>query len=201
MAKQTPPNQTLALLAILLLMAGFGGTYYFLLPGLITARTQEAAAVAKSDGLAMDISTLKTAESDILDAKAELTAKNVRFDQIRSHFPLYEEVPSLYLQMESIVANSADIKQITYQIGQPTTDVTGEIRVPLTVTGVAPYATLKTFLVKLQNNIRPISLTQVAFAEYKSTDKNIPAGSYQVTVAGYVRAEKLSPSYSSTLTK
>jgi Tfp pilus assembly protein PilO len=197
------PNQTLALLGVLLLVIGVGGAYYYFLPQLIDARTQEATTLAQKQGLEQDIQTLQQAQTDLGAAQVALQNQGVNFGQLQMHYPTYEEVPNLYLQMEALISGNPQIKNITYQIGQPVKESNEVVKIPMTVTGGGSYSDLKTFAEKLENSIRPLTLIQLSFAisTGDTSDKTkvvVPAGDYILTATGYARAEKLSPSYSET---
>lgn len=194
------PTQTVILLGVLFLILGLGGTYYYFLPQLVNARSLEVSAISRNEGLLIDIGTLRQAQADMGSAKTSLESQGVDFNDLRQHYPQFEEVPNLYLQIEELIKESPDVLEFTYQIGDPIS-IEGEgVKIPLTASGVGSYTHLKEFLGKLEENVRPFSLNQVTFAEYTPPatevgQVSVPDGSYSLTIAGFARAEKLSPSY------
>ena len=202
MAKSANPNQTLAMVSALLVVVGFGAIYFMFLPQLIEARNAQAIAEAKKIGLSNDIDGLTLAKANLSTEKASLEAKGAQMSNISAFFPQFEEVPNIYLQMESIISNNPNIKKFSYQVGQPSLDIQNNAKTPITITGIAPYALLKGLIVTLQDNVRPLSITQLAFTQYKNDEKDptIPDGSYLLNLSAFVRSEKLSSSYSAAPT-
>ncbi len=203
MATKAPanPNQTVGAIGFLLLIASFALVYYTFAPKLISARNEEATSQAKLDGLNADIKTLESAKNDMGKAMDELRAKGVDFATIRNNFPFTESMPDVYLQIEEVVKANPNLKKLDYQVGQPTvtTDVKG-VKIPITMTATGAYGELKNLIIGLETNIRPFSLSQVGFSAYTSgaDEKDIPAGSFVLTLTGYTQAESLSASYAST---
>jgi|GEM_PF-3827037 len=206
MAKQpSSPNQNVILTGVLLLLVGFASIYYFFMPQLITARTNQAAAQATKDGLISDIATLQKATTDIGAAEFTLSSQGVNFGLMSQYFPTYEDVPNLYLQMENLIQSNPKAYGVTYQIGTPLANTSAEgsgINVPIVITAIGQYTDLESFIINLQTATRPLSFTEVSFTQYTPSvsDKNavpVPAGSYSLSLTGYVRAEKLSASYAS----
>lgn len=206
MATKAPanPNQSVGLIAFFLIVGGFLATYYILAPQLTTARTKQAEAKAKLDGLNADIKTLETAKQDMGKAMDDLTAKGVDFSALRTNFPLTESIPDVYLQVEDVITLNPSLRKVDYQIGQPVLDLEGKgVRIPITMTATGTYGDLKNLLVSMETNIRPFILSQVSLATYTPSqdDRDIPSGAYVASLTGYTLSEKLSASYATTTSK
>lgn len=203
MATKAPanPNQTVGAIGFLLLIASFALAYYTFVPQLISARTDEATAQAKLDGLNADIKTLESAKNDMGKAMDELRAKGVDFAAIRNNFPLTENMPDVYLQVEEVVKANPNVKKLDYQIGQPTvTPGVKGVKIPITLTATGAYGELKNLIIGLETNIRPFSFSQVGFSAYTggTEEKDIPVGSFVLALTGYTQTETLSASYATT---
>lgn len=200
------PSKNVTMAGLLCLILAFAVSYFYLVPRLLEQRTSLAETEAKLAGLEQDVATLETAKANLQDAKADLETKGVDFTLVGTHYPKTENVPDLYLQMEEILGASPTLRSSAYQIGQPVDTGTGQIRVPVTLTAIADYASLKQLLVQLQNNIRPLVLSQVNLSEAKevvlSAQQRIqlPAGSYTMSVSGYAPAQVLSDAYANSVT-
>jgi hypothetical protein len=192
------PNQSVGAIAFLLILASFALVYYVFAPQLVTARNEQATAQAKLDGLNTDIKTLETAKNDMGKAMDELTAKGVDFSTLRNNYPLTESMPDVYLQLEDVIRANPTLKKLDYQVGQPVAGIDkGGAKVSVTLTATGAYGELKNLLIGLETNIRPFILTQVGFVGYtpSADEKDIPVGSYVLTLTGHTLTEKLSASY------
>ena len=197
-ATPSNPNKTLSLLGIALLIAGFGGSYYFLVPKLQTARTDKATATSTEKGLVQDVATLQQAQRDLGSAQSALEAKGVDFAAIPSHIPPTEDLPNLYIQMENLVAVNQGVKKLEYQLAQPVTDPSGKgAKIGISITGIGSYTAIKGLIMMLENNIRPVIITQIGLSAYTAVDsqKDVPDGSYTVSISAYTLAQNLSSAY------
>src|ERR1044072_6767868 len=130
------PNQSLLLIAVVLLLLGVGSLYFYFLPNLKTARQQAAQSQAKDQGLQTDIATLQSAQNELDLARQSLQSRGIDLDKLSSVYPQYEDIPTLYIQMEYLMGATQGISSATYQISAPTTDQTGaRVRVCVSATG------------------------------------------------------------------
>ncbi len=71
---KSSPNQTVVLLAILLIIAGVGVAYQFVLPGLRVQRAKLAELQAQDKGLAKDVSDLRQVDLELQATRQNLLA-------------------------------------------------------------------------------------------------------------------------------
>lgn len=192
-------TQTFSILAALFLLVGLLGTYQFLLPRLKEANTALAESKAKNEGIQNDIATLEDAQTRMDAAKTALQSKGLDFNKLSAIYPHYEELPNLYIQMEYLTTVVPDVTA-SYQINPPTSDGPGNTKVPISINATGTYANLKTFLARLEDNLRPITFTSIGFAQAPDKDKDgkpIPGAASKLTMnaSGYVRADQISPAY------
>lgn len=204
MATKQPQNlnQTFILLAIGLFLIGGIGSYRYAVPNLKSAKTALAQTKAQNQGILDDIASLNQAKSAVDDAQTYLKNQlNVDPAQLRYVFPPTEDVPGLYLQMESLMS-AAGIESPSYQIGLPALDQDGLARIPVTITATGSYTDLKHYITDLELNIRPISLITASFTQSVEKDGGAPAiGKMTMSATGFVRAAGLSAAYSTKATK
>jgi Tfp pilus assembly protein PilO len=196
-------NSDLIMLGIFLLIIGIGGSYKFLIPSLVSTKGENQKLIATNNGLLQDISNLKAAKSSLNLAQKNLTAMGVDLSLVNQVVPPNEEMPWLYLQMEYLINNSPNLSTPIYKIGVPLIDKTGgEGQVSVSVSATGKYEDLKQFLMKLENNIRPIVITSVNFSQPQSDSTSGSAtslaGKYSLTATGYVISQGLSAAYTST---
>lgn len=196
-------NSDLIMLGIFLLIIGIGGSYKFLIPSLISTKGENQKLTATSSGLQQDIANLKAAQSSLNIAQKNLAAEGVNLSLINQVIPSNEEIPWLYLQMEYLMKNAPNLTDPIYKIGTPVIDkVGGEGQVPISVSATGKYGDLKTFITQLENNIRPIVITSINFAQpqLNPTDSKSTSlvGQYYLTAVGYVISQGLSAAYVST---
>jgi len=189
-------NQNLLGIGLLLLVLGLGLSYEFLAPRLQTARSDRDTNQAKLNALTSEVAQLTDAQQSLAATKQQLTARGIDISKADEVLPPTEDLPSLYIQMEDVMkrSGSAGITNPAYQVSDPALDADGTVRIPVTVTGSGSYADLKAFIVRLENNIRPVSLTSVAFA----TQETNGTSKLTLSATGYVRAIALSSAYAST---
>ena len=196
-------NQNLTLLGILLIIVSVGGSYQFLILPTKTSLGELASLTAKEKGLSQDIADLKKVDQDLIQGKQTLAGQGTTLTTLQSIVPATEDMPGLYLQMEQLIKDPL-IQKGTYQLGAPSADPAGGVKIPVTLTAQGSYLSLKRFIVNLEQNIRPISFTNIAFtiagqdASASTTTVSAPAGSVSLSLTGYVTAQALSSAYSAT---
>jgi Tfp pilus assembly protein PilO len=190
--KQSNPAQNLMIIGILLIVASLVGSYMYLVPQLKDARTELKTAQAKDEGLAKDVTSLQTAETELTSAEASMRSRGIDTDSVQAIIPNFEDVPSFYIQMEDIKAKAAGVS-MTYTVGVPVKG-TGAIgaKIPVSVTATGSYVDLKGLLANLESNVRPITLESIAFSN--SSDPKKPGLS--LTAQGFAAARSISPQYS-----
>lgn len=202
--KQLSRNKSLTLIGVLLLLVGVGGTWQFLAPQLLQARDTLETEKAKLRGLESDVAALTTAKLQLEQTTASMrTERGVNFDRLPLVFPKTEDVPGLYLQLEALVSRAADgglnNPRPVYQVSAPITDSTnGGVTIPVAVTAVGDYLSLKQFVSDLELNLRPLSIQTINLAQNLDRESGTASGLFTLNVAAVVRAETLSPSYSSS---
>lgn len=189
-------NQNLLGIGLLLLVLGLGLSYEFFAPRLQAARSDEGTNQAKLDALTSEVDQLTTAQQNLAVTKQQLVSRGIDLNKAAAVLPATEDMPSLYIQMEDVMRRSsqAGITNPAYQLSDPALDADGTVKIPVTVTGSGSYADLKSFLTRLETNIRPVSLTSVALT---TKDAN-GSTSLSLSATGYVRARALSSAYAST---
>lgn len=198
MATKNPTNvnQTIILITLLLFVLGGIATFKFALPKLHDAKVSLEEQIAKNKGLQADIGSLTQAKSQVQEAQDNLKNQlGVDPARLRYVFPPTEDVPELYLQMESII-QTAGITNPTYQINPPALDQDGLVRIPISISATGSYLDLKTFVSKLQTNIRPVSLLTASFSKAAPKEEGQSVdGLLTMTATGFVRAAALSNAY------
>ena len=190
-------NQNLIGLGIVFILLGLVGSYQFLVPKVQTIKATEAATQSQIESTKMSISTLTKAKTDLEKAKTNLKNKGIDVDATSGIVPKFEDVPGLYLQMESLVAKEKGVSKLTYQIGTPVSDPNG-VKIPLTLSAVGRYANLYDFIGVLQTLPRPILISALSFSQSAGDSKAV--GVLSLSVTGSVRARSLSSAYQTTTT-
>jgi Tfp pilus assembly protein PilO len=194
-------NQILTLLAGVIVAVSFYGSYQFLLPQLAKDREQVAVEQASLSGLTTDVANLNSAQAQLNDAVTVLRQSGVNVDAAHNVVPLTEDMPSLYIQMESVINRMPSLSKRSYQLSNPTKDVDGSVKIPLTISAAGSYKDLKTFLESFEQNIRPASFSSIAFtpflvtADAKTPDKLASNGLFTLNAVGAIRAQGLSDAY------
>jgi len=198
-AKPRNPNQSTLLIGVLLLLISVVGVYQFFAPQLRATRTTLAQRQAELKGKEDDIAALTQAKEQILAARTAFTQTyGLDFDKLTNTYPLTEDMPGLYLQFESLMTQARDlgITNPLYQIGVPQLDTTDNaVRIPVGVSAIGNYLTLKDFVGKLEHNLRPLSIQSINFAQGLDKDKGTPSGQFTMNMSGFVRAEGISSAF------
>ncbi|HSI20563.1 MAG TPA: type 4a pilus biogenesis protein PilO [Verrucomicrobiae bacterium] len=193
-------NKNVLLGGIVLLLLGVGGSYQFLSPQLKVVRASLAANQANLKGLESDVAALSTARLQLNQVKERMEIeRKVDFSKVNDVYPRTEDMPGLYLQLESLItqANTLGVKDAAYQVGTPVMDSTeNAVRIPVSITGTGTYANLLAFVTKLEQNLRPLSLETFNLAQAVDKEKNQATGQFTLNAAAIVRAETLSASFS-----
>lgn len=199
-AKQTNNSRSLGLLGIVLILIGLGGGYYFLMPQLTQARLDLVQAESKLAGVNQDIETLKAAKLQLTTAKADLVAKGVDFSTVTSHYPVTENMPDMYIQMESLSRSATYVNKFEYTVAPPVLDVTTQVtKIPVSVTAIGQYQDLKKLIANIQNLVRPVIISTASINAYTNNDQ--PSGSFTLVLAGYSLVGGLSSSFAVTPAK
>lgn len=195
MTKQSP-NSTALTLGILLILSSFGYMYFLGVPALKAAKQDKEMKTAQHEAKQAEITQLQSAQSKLTQKEQELTSAGISPAALQSILPLSEEVPSLYLQMETIVKQATTLSNITYQIGKPIQDpIDGIAKVPLTISANGSYANLKNFLKTLENNTRPASLTSITLNQSGDPTKPQDSKLMSLSASGYFSAQTISAAY------
>jgi Tfp pilus assembly protein PilO len=184
-------------LGALLAIVSFAVIFYFLLPRLTEANAENAQATAQHEALQKEISTLTSASNTLTQLENQYADQ---FKAGKLAFPDTEEMPSLYIQLESITGTTPGLVNVSYQAATPVADEKG-VKVPVSVTASGRYSDLKNLLNRLEVNSRPLSFTTIVFTQGSGSVANNPEGQSGIltlVASGYARAEALSPAYSPT---
>lgn len=199
--KKNSPTQTVSLIAVLMLVLGLGVIYKWFAPRLNTAKQNLAIANAQLTAVNEDINALKQARAGLTKAKSDLDKAGVQVDLAKQVVPATEDLPGLYIQMEDLMSKAQTLGVVgpTYQVSLPVTDTaSGQgAKVPLTMTGRAPYSVIKQWLTLGEHNTRPILFSSVSITPVPATTTGtvVPAGEFNLTASGYVRAQAMSSAY------
>ena len=200
----TSPSQTVLLSGVILLLLGLAGSYLLLLPRLQAANLtlEQADNQLKVDQ--QNLLAVQQVDAQVKQVNASLVSKGVDLSKAQQILPATEQLPSLYIQMEALVAAAqATVGSPTYILGAPIKDTAGGVQIPVTVSANGDYAHLKLLLGAFEQNIRPVSFTQISFAvavpgaATVSTSKTPAKGIVSLSATGFVRALGLSSAYSS----
>jgi len=192
---QQSPTQNAATIAGVLIVLSFVGIYFFLMPGLVAQRTTLASDKAQLEGLEKNKQSLQNAQKQLNAAMDELTAKGVNFNKLSSVYPPNEDMPGLYVQLESLMSKAATYNvKATYQASAPVADAAGGGKIPLTFTATGALSDLETFITSLETNTRPILLSSVSVTA-PTTETN---GLLTLTASGLTHVAQISSAYSTT---
>jgi Tfp pilus assembly protein PilO len=200
-AQSSSPDKNLVMIALLLMLAGLGGTYQFLVPQLRQAKDQHAQLTALHEEKSKNVEILKEIQSKLTEGKADMAQRDINLVKLPNVVPVEEEMPQLYIEFERIALMHASM-EMTYQIATPSKDEAGKVTVPVTVGATATYDELKYLIRFLHLHYRPLVLTSVILSdppEVQSTDGK-PAdrsmeGKLVLSATGYIAAQDISPEY------
>lgn len=178
-------NSTATSIGILLILVSFAAIILFQVPALKTARVAKAEQEAIHNSKLVEINKLTAAQASLSAKENQLRSLGVNPETLALVIPTQEDVPSLYLQMESQLKNVGNLQGVKYQIGKPVIDpVDGLAKIPLTLSASGGYAQLKVLIKNLENNIRPVSFTTISFGQ---TDAALT-----LSATGYFRSLSIS---------
>lgn len=187
-------NQNIQMIAGLIILGVGVGIYYFFIPNLTAKKNDLALAKNQEEVLTHDNLELQNAKRDVETA---VSSFKLDLNRISRVYPAFEEMPELYVQMESMVNRLPSNLKFKYVLGIPTTDATG-VKIPVNITASGSYADLKTLIATLEETIRPITLAQVGFEPTKDQEGKLTGG-YNLSAQGYVRSAGLSPAYATAV--
>ena len=199
-------NQSIVLTGILFFMLGAAGSFKLVLPKLQSTRLQISTAESQDQVVQQQVSGLNSAKSKLDAAVASLSQRGVSIDTVKQIVPPTEDMPSLYLQLESITSNTINLGNVSYIVAPPAV-IAGSsgVQIPITFSATGTYADLKSFIATLEDNIRPVVITNLSFSKYTSNAstplKNIQGltingdNFFTLNVTGYVTAQALSSAY------
>lgn len=191
-------TQNLYAVGIALVLGAFALSYYYLVPKLKEARTELKTQEATLKQREAEVAALQRGKVVLEKGEAMLRTKG--FDdekKLNAVMPEYEEIPTLYIQMEQLKGKNPNTP-FTYTVGTPAEDKDGTVKVPVTVTGTGSYAALKDLVANLEANIRPLTFSTVAFS--KGGKDQAAQDQLTVTAQGFVRSTGLSPQYQKSTT-
>jgi len=208
--QKTSPSQTVSAIAIFLIAGSLAYTYFVLLPARQTAYSAKNAAIAKNAGLTQDVANLKNAKAQLSQAETAMTNYGVNLNNASLAMPATEELPNLYVEMESLMvdAGAGGLTNPQYTLGPPALSTSGaSAQVPVSITASGSYADLKAYITLLEDSLRPIVIDQVSFqagsqSSSSSTDSSnaSPADGYSVNITGSFWSSGLSAAYSTSTT-
>lgn len=194
--QKTTLDQNVAAISVFVVLVCAFVSYLWLLPNRQTNQSALNQAQAQKAGLQKDKSNLDSAQNRLDQAKQALSDSGVDITKAQAAMPAFEDVPGLYIEMESIAAkaSAAGYTDASYTLGTPTSDTASKIaKVPVTFQAKGTYLSLKALVATLESSLRPMVIEQVSFAT--ATD-----GKYAMTLAGSFWASALSPAYATTTT-
>lgn len=198
-------NRSFLILGFLLIFVGAFAIYQFLSPQLAKARQDLMVEQTTLKGKEADVQALQAAKQQITTAKDIFSATyGVNFDKISNIYPAIEDMPGLYLQMEALMNQARDrgLDNPLYQLGTPVVEASDNaVRIPVGISVVGDYLTLKNYVYDLEHNLRPITIQTLNLAQGVDKALGVPDGQFTLNVAGYVRAETLSAAYSAAASK
>ena len=188
------PSQNAILISGLVIVLSVLGTYFFLLPQLTAQRTTLETTKASLEGLTADQTTLTNAGEQITAAEQQLQVKGVDLTKLAAIYPANEDMPGLYIQLESLMAQAGSVGvTATYQVSNPSADTDGSAKIPLSFTATGTFENLRKFITLLENNTRPILLSSISFDQAANTSTTSPQLS--LTATGYTKAAAISGAY------
>lgn len=156
-----PNDRNTLILGVLIILAVLLG-FYFLLLGPI--RSQFSDLVAERESKAAQLQQLQQQV-----AESEAIAKNApdierRLLELSKRIPTQPEVPSFVVQVQEI-SDAAGVTQLSIQPGEAAPpegggDFSG---IPITMTFEGTYEQLQDFMVRLQNLVRLVAVTDVSY--------------------------------------
>lgn len=208
MQVSSTPSQMVVLPGIILIILGIAGSYLLVLPRLQSANTARNEADAQLSTNMQNLNATDAVASQVAKVNSSLQASGIDPSKFAEILPATEEMPGLYIQMEALIAQaSTNIGSATYTLGAPAVDkVSNLVQIPITVSGNGTYPNLKQFLSSFEQNIRPVSFTQIsinvaqasqagASSDQSSTTSEKAKGPVNITASGYIEALALSSAY------
>lgn len=201
---RTSPAQIMSSIGIILILAGAAGSYFFLAPRLLVAEQAKNQAEAQLKSINREIAELTDDQAKLATLKTKLADQSIDIARIQLVLPLTEQLPSLYIQMESILATAPTLVNPTYQLGAPVKGDVFGADIPITFSAGGTYPQLKDLLTKFEQNIRPISFTQLSIstnggaktgAAATPADPKKTSAAVTFTASGFVRAQSLSSAF------
>ncbi len=191
------PTQNVALVAGLMIVLGIVSIYFYFLPQLVTQRTTLESDKAQLAGLQQSKATLLNAQKRLDSAEAELTQKGVNFAKLPSVYPPNEDMPGLYVQLENLVTQASTNNNVvaSYQVSAPVADPAGGGKIPITFSATGSLSDLETFIVSLEQNTRPIILSQISVS---TSATNANSGVLTMTANGLTRIAQVSSAYTTS---
>ena len=186
------------------MIVGLAGSYFLVLPRLQAANLALLTADSQLTADRQNLAALTQVSVQVKKVDQALSSQGVDLKKAQQVLPPFEDMPSLYIQMEALTAQAqASIGTPTYTVGAPTKDPAGgSIQIPVSISGNGDYPHLKAFLSSFEQNIRPVTFTQLSFTIASATatpapDKAgpLPKGAVTLSATGYVRATGLSAAF------
>jgi Tfp pilus assembly protein PilO len=196
-SSKSSPGQTLILVGILFILVSILVSYLYMLPNLQKNYAKKANDTATMDVLSSAVARLKNDQLKLASAQNALDNKGITGDFLNKVNPQTEELPSVYLEMENVIATSSKVSAFTYQVGAPISDPKLGVKIPLVFTIKGTYLNLKEVLTRLETLQRPVTISSISFAT-SATTKPEDAGLLTLTSSGFLRAHALSDAYSTT---
>lgn len=163
----------LGALIIVAVLVGF----YFLLLGPI--RTEFAALVEEREGKETQLQQLQqqVAESEAIVENAPDIERQLL--ELSKRIPTQPEIPSFVVQVEEI-SEAAGVTQLSIQPGEAASPESGGdfSSIPITMTFEGTYEQLQDFMVRLQNLVRLVAVTDVSYdsAEQEGEGTTLDSG-------------------------
>ena len=102
--------------------------------------------------------------------------------------------------MEALSLNNPGLSKVSYQVSAPLLNPTGGVKIPVSFTATGHYVDLKTFLARLETNIRPLTFNTITFGQSAGADPKANDNSLLLTATGSIAARDLSSLYTASTT-
>lgn len=156
-----PNDRNTLILGVLIILAVLLG-FYFLLLGPIRSQFSDLVAERESKAAQLQQLQQQVAESEAIAENAPDIER--RLLELSKRIPTQPEVPSFVVQVQEI-SDAAGVTQLSIQPGEAAPpegggDFSG---IPITMTFEGTYEQLQDFMVRLQNLVRLVAVTDVSY--------------------------------------
>ncbi len=188
-ASRSTINQTLGALAAMMILGGFYTSFSLVIPKFIQTRDELATIQAELEQSKAAATKLTATKDQVVTATRQLASAGIDLDVVDQMLPATEDIPGLYQLLDRVLIENPGLEKPIYQIGQPTKASDGKVQVRISASATCTYDQCKAFIRSLQGMLRPVSINSVGLSAIATQ-----AGSYTLTVEGFVSARGLSSS-------